>query len=234
MMAASSGASGTLIRRAGPHRAQSAGKILRRDVAGSGEGIDGAALPARDLGDDVPGRAEAVDAEPLGVARHHQRPPADQAGAQQRRDRNIVAVFAEREGIARVGNGVGGEAAVPRVSGEERTVAEIFHALPAEAADAAGVAEPGDSDPLADPVGGDVAADEVDAADDFMAGNDGIFDAGKLGIDDMKVGPADAAGAHLDANFSVAGEGIGALLHLQRRPPEPATPSHASASPEPA
>jgi hypothetical protein len=39
-------------------------------------------------------------------------------------------------------------------------------------------------------VGGDVAADAVDAADDFMAGNDGIFDAGKLGVDDVKVGPA--------------------------------------------
>ncbi len=86
-----------------------------------------------------------------------------------RRDRNIVAVFAERKSIARVGDGVRGETAVPRVSGEERTVAEIFHALPAVAADAAGVSEPGDSDAFADPVCGDVAADEVDAADDFMA-----------------------------------------------------------------
>ena len=171
MMAASSGTLGQLVRRAGPYRAQSAGKILRRGVAGSREGIDRAALPARDLGDDVPGRAEAIDAEPLGVARHHQRAPADQAGAQQRRDRNIVAVFAEREGIARIGNGVGGEAAVAGISGEQRTVAEVFHAVLAEPADAAGISEPGDSDAVADPVGRDVAADEVDAADDFMAGD---------------------------------------------------------------
>ena len=120
----------------------------------------------------MPGRAEAIDAEPLGVARHHQRPPTDQAGAQQRRDRNVVAVFAERKSIARIGDGVGGEAAVAGISGELRAVAEIFHALPAVAADAAGVAEPGDSDPVADPVSRDVAADEVDAADDLMAGND--------------------------------------------------------------
>ena len=175
-MAASSGAFRPLVRCPGPHRAESAGKILRRDVVGSREGIDRPALPARDLGDDMSGGAEAIDAEPLGVARHHQRPPADQAGAQQRRDRNIVAVLAERESIAGIGNGVRGEAAVARVSGEERTVAEIFHALLAEPADAAGISEPGDSDPVTDPMCRDVAADEIDAADDFMAGNNRIFD----------------------------------------------------------
>ncbi len=113
---------------------------------------------------------------------------------------------------------MGGEAAVPRVSGEKRTVAEIFHALPAEATDAAGVAEPGDSHPLANPVGSDVAADEVDAADDFMAGNDRIFYAGKLGVDDVKVGPANPAGAHGDANFVIARERVRARQHLEQRP----------------
>ena len=78
---------------------------------------------------------------------------------------------------------------------------------------------------------GDVAADEVDAADDFMAGNDRIFDAGKLGIDDMKVGPANPACAHLDANFPVAGKRDPRALASGAAPPEPATPSHASASP---
>src|ERR1700688_4170129 len=111
-----------------------------------------------------------------------------------------------------------GETAVARISREERTVAEIFHALPAEPADAAGVSEPGDSHAVADPVRPDVAADEVDAADDFVARNDGIFDAGKLPIDDMKVGPANPARTHRDANFSVAGDGIGALPHLKSHP----------------
>src|SRR6266404_1469542 len=148
-----------LARCSGPHRTKLARKILRRDVTGSREGIDRPALPARDLGDNVPGRAEAIDAQPLRAARHHQRPPADQAGAQQRRDRNVVAVFAERESIARVGNSVRGEAAIPRISGEERTIAEIFHPLLAETADAAGISKPGDSDPVTDPMRGDVATD---------------------------------------------------------------------------
>jgi hypothetical protein len=51
-----------------------------------------------------------------------------------------------------------------------------------------------------------------------MAGNDGIFDARKLGVDDMKVGPANPAGANGDANLAVARERVRALLHLERRP----------------
>src|SRR3977135_1756457 len=76
--------------------------------------------------------------------------------------------------------------------------------------------KPGDSDPITDLMCRDVAADEVDAADDFVARNDGIFDAGKLRIDHMKIGPANATRAHLDTNFSVAGHGVRALYHLER------------------
>jgi hypothetical protein len=61
-----------------------------------------------------------------------------------------------------------------------------------------------------------MAADEVDTAYDFMAWNDRISDAGKLRIDDMKVGPANPARAHPDADLSVAGAGVWALLHLER------------------
>ncbi len=111
-----------------------------------------------------------------------------------------------------------GEAAVPRVAGELRAVAEVFHALLAETADAASVSKPGDSDPVTDPMCGDVAADEIDAADDFVAGNNRTFDAGKLRVDDVKVGPANPARAYLDANFSVAGVRVCPLLHLERRP----------------
>ena len=59
MIAASSGAIGQLLRSSGPRRAEPAGEVLRRHILGSGEGIDGPALPARDLGDDVSGCAEA-------------------------------------------------------------------------------------------------------------------------------------------------------------------------------
>jgi hypothetical protein len=61
-----------------------------------------------------------------------------------------------------------------------------------------------------------MAADKVDAADDFVARNDGVFDGGKLRIDDMKIGPANPARAYLYANFSIAGVRVRALLHLER------------------
>ena len=55
---------------------------------GAGEGEDPPALPAGDLRDDVRRGAEAVEAEPLGVAGQPQRAVADQAGAEQRRGRD--------------------------------------------------------------------------------------------------------------------------------------------------
>src|SRR5260370_35005760 len=109
-------------------------------------------------------------------------------------------------------------AGVPSVSGEQGAIAQVLHAVRAEAAHTARVPKPWDSDPVADPVSGDAGTHEVDAADDFVPGNDRIFDAGKLGIDDVKIGPADPARAYLDANFTVAGEGGLPLLQLQMRP----------------
>ena len=46
-----------------------------------------------------------------------------------------------------------------------------------------------------------------DAADDFMAGNNGTSDVRKLSIDDMEIGSANAASAYPDTNFCVAGLG---------------------------
>src|SRR6266404_8723687 len=51
-----------------------------------------------------------------------------------------------------------------------------------------------------------------------MARNNRIFDAGKLRVDHMKVGPANPARAHHDANFSLARVRVCPLLHLERRP----------------
>jgi hypothetical protein len=100
------------------------------------------------------------------------------------------------------------KASIPRIAGEKRTVAEIFHAIPAEAADAAGVSQPGDSYAVADTVCRYIWANEVDTADDFMAGNYGIANVGQLTVDDVKVGPANTTGIHANADFAIAGNGI--------------------------
>src|SRR5260370_17536727 len=82
---------------------------------------------------------------------------------------------------------MGGITAVAGVSGKQRAVAKVFHPLPAIPADAAGVCEPGDSDPVADPVHRHITADAIDAADNLMARHDRIFDIRKLRISDMEV-----------------------------------------------
>ena len=84
----------------------------------------------------------------------------------------------------------------------------------------------GYSDPVADLMGRHRVADEVDAADDFMTGNNRIFDAGKFRVDDMEVGPANPARAHLDANFALTGQRV-RPLHSGEASPGPATPSRA-------
>ena len=63
----------------------------------------------------------------------------------------------------------------------------------------------------------DAGAQRVDPADDFVAGNDRIGDVGQFAVDDMQIGAAHAAGAHLDADFARPGDGIGPFLRPQRR-----------------
>src|SRR5690606_10360909 len=117
-------------------------------VARPGEGVDLSALMARHLGDDVRRGAEAVDAQTLGVARHAQRAIADQPGAKKRRRLVVRVVAVDRKAVAGVGDRVLGIAAVDLVAGEARRVAQVLLAGGAVAAAPAGVAEPGDADPL--------------------------------------------------------------------------------------
>jgi hypothetical protein len=63
------------------------------------------------------------------------------------------------------------------------------------------MAQPGNSDTLSDGETLDTIADRVHSAHDFMHGNDRDVLIGKFAVDDVKVGPADAAGANSDANL---------------------------------
>ena len=79
------------------------------------------------------------------------------------------------------------------------------------------MAEPRNSDAVADTVGGDVRSERLDAADNFVAGDDGVFDIRQLAIDDVKVSPANAASAHAHADLSATRKRVGALMQLQGR-----------------
>ncbi len=153
----------------------------------------------------------------LSITRHDQRAPADQAGAQQRRDGDIVAGLAERKAITGVRDEMRGKAAVARVAGEARAVAEVFPAAPAIGTFAAGIAQPGNADPLANPKRGHTGPKRVHPADHLMAGDDRIGDVRQFSIDDMQIGPAHAAGTHLDAHFAGPGHRICPRLKPKRR-----------------
>ena len=140
------------------------------------------------------GRTKTEDAEMLSIARHHQRTPADQARAQQRRDGDIVTGLAERKAITGVRDEMRGKAAIARVAGESRAVAEIFPAAPAIGTFAAGITKPGNADPFTDTKRGHAEPERIHPTDHLMAGHDRIGDVRQFSIDDMQIGPAHAAG----------------------------------------
>src|SRR5262249_11508682 len=180
--------------------AERTSKALRVRVAGAGEGVHAPSLPRRDLRQDVRRRAEAVEPERSPLACHAIAAPADEAGAQKRRKRCVVAV-SQRETVARIGNRMRGVAAVTGVAGEQRGIAEVFAAAPAIPAHPAGMAEPRHPDALALREAVDAVADGGDAADDLVTGNDGQLGIRQFAIDDMKVRATDAARRHLDQDL---------------------------------
>ncbi len=149
------------------------------------------------------------------VPGHLQRPPADEAGAEQGRGGDRIEVVGKREGERRLGDRMGGVAAVAGKAGEERRVAEIFAPAPAIGAGSVGVAEPGDADPRAE-LEVDAFARRLDPADDLVPRHDRQFGIGQFAIDDMQVGAADAAGFDANENLPRSWLGIGTLLHDKR------------------
>jgi hypothetical protein len=103
----------------------------------------------RDLDDDVRRGAEAVEAEPLGVAREAEGAVADQAGAEERRRLEIVVLLRKRQAVALVGDDPLRVAAVEVVAREARRLAEVLAAREAVAARAVRPAESRDAEPAA-------------------------------------------------------------------------------------
>ena len=175
-------------------------------------------LPLCDLSDDMGGGAKAVEPQFVASTSNHERTSADQASAEQRGKSHVIANFAERERIARVGDRRRCETAVARVPSEERAIAEILLAAPAIGADAAGVAEPRNADALTQAQPFDASPDHIDPADDLVARNDRHLRVGQFPIDDMQVRAADAARGHLDSNLTRPRLPIGEICPFKRSP----------------
>ena len=228
-IAASSASRRRLVGAARPVRAEILGETLRGPVARPREGVDLAALVPRHLRHDVRRRAETVDAEMLRLAGHAQRAVADQPGAEQRRGLDVGVEVRDREDEAGIRQRVVRIAAVEGVAGESREVAEVLAAGAAIGAGAAGGAEPGNADAVADRERRHAGPDRLDAADDLVTGHDRIAEIGKLAIHDVKVGAANAARRDAHQNLSGAGLGRHALSQPQRSAAAPRAPSPSSA-----
>ena len=205
-----------LVGGAGPFGAEAEREVDGRPVVRPDEGEHPPALGARDLGDDMGRRAEAVEAETLGIARHREGAVTDEPGAEQGSSLGVAPVAAHGQAVALVGDAVVAIAAVPRVAGEESVRAQVLPPAPAIAAGAAGPAEPGDADALtlAEPL--DAGAQGRDASHHLVPRHDRKPGLGEVAVHHVEIGAANTAGRNPDQNFARAGLGNRPLLHGER------------------
>ncbi len=200
-----------LVGAARPCHTEAPGEGLGSNITRPGEGKHRSPLPLCDLRDDMGRGSEAVEPQFLALSGHRQRTPADQSGAEQRRERHVAADLAERKRIACIGDRRRCKAAVARIAGEERTIAQVFPSRHAIGTDAAGMAEPRNADALTHAQPLDALPDRIDPADDLVAWDDRHNRVGQLAIDDMQVRATDAAGGHYHSDLAWPGLPIGEI-----------------------
>jgi hypothetical protein len=129
--------------------------------------------------------AKAIETQSLALTSDLQRTPPDKAGAEQWSKRLVTAIFAERERITRIDNYCRREAAITRITGEERTIAEVLPAAQTIGADAASMAQPWNADAFTHAHTLNASTDFINPTDDFMTGDNGKLRVWQLAIDDM-------------------------------------------------
>ncbi len=170
----------------------------------------------RELGDDMSGRAEAVDAEPARVADELPGAIADEPGAHQRGCFGIRVSGRDLEGIGRVGRRIFGVASVDGVAGEARGIAQVLAARAAIGATATRRAEPRHAHPFADLEAADPGSDGDDVPDDLVAGDDMRLGMRQVAVNDVQIGAADAARCDPDQDLPALWRTNGALHPLER------------------
>ena len=160
-----------LVRSASPGSTETLRKFLGLGIAGAGEGENFTSFKNCDLRDDMGGGAKSVKAEPFGIATFAQSAKPNQARTQQRRGRDIVELLGKMKTKAGVGNGEFRVTPVDIVAGESRTIAKILPTGPAKFASAASPTQPRNADAIARAKCFHRAANLLDPANNFVAGN---------------------------------------------------------------
>ncbi len=174
-----------LIGVACPHRAKLPGEGLGLEITRSGKGEDPAALGAGDLGEEVRGGAKAVEAEIGSLACGTIGAIADEPRAKERRELYGGDLSRQWQAKTRVRERFLGVAAIHRIAGEARVLAEVFLAGLAVAAEPARLREPGNADPVAGTKSADRSTGLSDPANDLVTGGDRIVDVRQLAIEEV-------------------------------------------------
>ncbi len=169
-----------------------------------------AAVP-RDLEHDVRGGAESIEAEPpaggnLGAA---ERAIADDPRAQQGSGLEVRKRLRYRVGERLGDDGELRVSPVGVVPGVPRDAAQVLGSRGAKRAGAASVAQPRDPDALADRAPRAAGAEPVHDPDRLVARDQGEPPRREVALDDVKVGPADRAGANAHPDLARRGLGVG-------------------------
>src|SRR5438046_10743058 len=116
------------------------------------------------------GIPKSINAKPARVASLSIRTIAKHAGAEQRRNIDIVVLLGQMKTKSRVRDNELAVTAVHGIAGKARTVAKIFAVGSTVNAVAVGPAEPRNPDAIADRKFFDACSDLFDTPDDLMAG----------------------------------------------------------------
>ena len=135
-------------------------------------------------------------------ARAFDRSEADDARAEQRRRMLVVDRIGQTVGKIFAHDGLLGISAIAIPSGKACVGAEILAAFAAVSAATVGFAQPCDADPIADFEAPAPGTQAFDHTDDLVSGNDSGMFAGKIALDEVQVGPANAAGRDAHRNLS--------------------------------
>ncbi len=175
--------------------------------------------------------AEAVDAEPAtGLqAATTQRPEADDARAQQRREGVIVIPVRQPVRVPGIDHDVLRVAAVGVPSGVLRCGAEVLGAAQAEPAATAGVPQPGNPSAVAGAEGGHSVTSGGHHTDHLVSRCHTATVHRKVALRDVQVGPAHTADVDLDQDFVLTRLGDGPLDPDQPMPTDRAGFRHGPA-----
>jgi hypothetical protein len=138
----------------------------------------------------------------------------DNAGAQQRGGAQIVELIGKAKNEIGASHGKFGVAAVDRVTGKGRGIAEVFQAQPAIAAGAVGSSHPGNADAGAD--GKVVRGPGHYLADNLMSGDDSGATGWQVAFDDMQIGAANSTHTHPQKNLTRLRLGCSNLANPKR------------------